>query len=84
MTYPDGDTATKIVGTAEDADGSVRLTWQEVAYIREGRRGIDFNGSYTATITADTMDGAWYQADRRVARFTMTASDRSATPAFPG
>jgi hypothetical protein len=84
MTYPDGDTTTEIAGTAEDADSSVRLTWQEVAYIREGRRRIDFTGSYAATVTADTMDGAWYQANRRVAGFTMTASDRSPTPAFPG
>jgi hypothetical protein len=84
MTYPDGDTATDIAGTVDDADGSVRLTWQEVAYIHEGRRRIDFNGNYVATITADTMDGAWYQANRRVARFTMTASDRSATPAVLG
>ena len=57
---------------------------EELAYIREGRRSIDFNGSYAATIAGDTMDGAWYQANRRVARFTMTASDRSTTPAFPG
>jgi sRNA-binding protein len=84
MTYPDGNTATTITGTAEDASGNVRLTWKELTYIREGRRRIDFNGSYAATITDDTMDGAWYQADRRVARFTMTTSDRSATPAFPG
>jgi hypothetical protein len=86
MTYPDrdGDTVTSITGTAEDDDGSVRLTWKELAYIREGRRPIDFNGSYAATITGDTMEGAWYQATRRVARFTMTASDRSATPSLPG
>ena len=84
MTYPDGDTATRITGTAEDTDGGVRLTWKEVVYIREGRRPIDFNGNYVATIAGDTMDGAWYQASRRVARFTMTASDRSATPALPG
>jgi hypothetical protein len=29
------------------------------------------------------MDGMQNQANRRVARFTMTTSDRSATPAFP-
>jgi len=84
MIYPDGDTVTTISGTAEAVDGSVRLTWKERAYIREGSRHIDFDGSYTATIAGDTMDGAWYQANRRVARFTMTASDRSPAPAFPG
>ena len=85
MTYPDWDTATSITGTAEDGtDGSVRLTWKELAYIREGSRRIDFNGSYTATITGDTMDGAWYQANRRVAPFTMTASDTSPAPAPSG
>ncbi len=84
MTYPDGDTTTKITGTAEDAEGRVRLVWQEVAYMRKGGRRIDFNGSYVATITADDMDGAWYQGDREVASFTMTASDRSPTSAFPG
>jgi hypothetical protein len=83
MTYPDWDTVTNVTGTAEVVDGSVRLTWKELAYIREGHR-IDFNGSYAATITGDTMDGAWYQANRRVARFTMTARDRSAAPALQG
>jgi integrase len=63
---------------------SVELSRKELAYIREGRRPIDFNGSYAATITGDTMEGAWYQATRRVARFTMTASDRSTTPSLPG
>jgi hypothetical protein len=84
MTYPDGDTVTTISGTAEAVDGSVQLAWKELAYVREGRRRIDFNGSYAATITDDTMDGSWYQANRLVARFTMTASDRSTTPALPG
>jgi hypothetical protein len=83
MTYPDGDTVTTVSGTAEAVDGSVRLTWKELAYVRKGSRPIDFNGSYAATIAGDSMDGAWYQADRLVARFTMTAYERSATPTSP-
>jgi hypothetical protein len=85
MTYPDRDTTTRISGTADDGpSGSIRLTWKELEYVHEGRRRIDFNGSYTATITGNTMDGAWYQANRRVARFTMTASNSSATVAQSG
>jgi hypothetical protein len=84
MTYPDGDTVTSITGTAEDAsDGSIRLGWKELSYTRRGSRSIDFDGSYAATIRDDTMDGAWYQANRRVARFTMTASGSSAATASP-
>jgi hypothetical protein len=84
MTYPDGDTVTTVSGTAEPVDGSVQLTWKELAFVREGRRPVDFNVSYAATVSGNTMDGAWYQANRRVARFTMTASDRSTTRPLVG
>ena len=84
MTYPDADTVSTVSGTAEPVDGSVQLTWKELAFVREGRRPVDLNGSYAATVSGNTMDGAWYQANRRVARFTMTASDRSTTRPLVG
>ncbi|MGW0808131.1 hypothetical protein [Nonomuraea sp. NPDC002799] len=85
MTYPDEDTATSITGTIEDdiADGGVRLTWKETQYTHKGNRRIDFDGSYSAIVKDDTMYGAWHQASRRVAGFTMTAFDDSRTQALP-
>jgi hypothetical protein len=75
MNYPDGKTETSISGTAEDeSNGVVRLTWKENGYVIKGRRSIEFDGSYAATVSDMTMNGAWYRASRRVADFTMTAS----------
>lgn len=79
MTYPDENTVTSITGTAEDeADGGVRLTWKEHEYVTRGSRSIEFDGSYAATVKDAIMKGAWYQANRRVAGFTMTASGSAA------
>jgi hypothetical protein len=84
MTYPDENTVTSVTGTAEDeADGGVRLTWKEHEYVTRGRRSIDFDGSYTATVIDAIMNGAWYQANRRVAGFTMTAFGSTAGAALP-
>jgi len=84
MTYPDENTVTSVTGTAEDeADGGVRLTWKEHEYVTRGRRSIDFDGSYTATARDAIMNGAWYQANRRVAGFTMTASSSAAGATLP-
>jgi len=84
MIYPNEDTVTNVTGTAEDeADGGVRLTWKEHEYVKRGRRSIDFDGSYTATVRDAIMNGAWYQANRRVAGFTMTASGSAAGAKLP-
>ncbi|MCP2356085.1 hypothetical protein HD597_003105 [Nonomuraea thailandensis] len=81
MTYPDDDTATGVTGKIEDDPvvNGVRLTWKEVSYTRRGKRGIDFDGTYSATVRDDVMEGAWYKEQRRVADFAMTAVDDSAT-----
>jgi hypothetical protein len=84
MIYPDEDTVTSVTGTAEDeADGGVQLTWKEHDYVTRGRRSIEFDGSYTASVKNAIMNGAWYQANRRVAGFTMTASDSAAGATLP-
>jgi len=71
----DGKTETSISGTAEDeSDGVVRLSWKENGYVIRGRRSIEFDGSYAATVSDMTMNGTWYRAGLRVADFTMTAS----------
>lgn len=78
MTYPDGDTVTRISGTIEKARDGIRLSWRELEVTRQGSRTIDMSGYYKATIEDDnTMRGAWYQADRMVARFRLTASQTS-------
>lgn len=88
MTYPDGDrsTVTSVAGTVEDdgSGGDVRLRWIERAVVRQGSRGVDRNGYYLATIRGITMNGSWYQGDRRVAPFTMAASDNGANTAVHG
>jgi hypothetical protein len=80
MTYPDENTVTSITGTAEvDRDGKALLEWKERGYATRGSRSIDFNGRYSATVRGGIMNGAWYQADRRIAGFTMTESDNAAS-----
>jgi hypothetical protein len=88
MTYPDRDSATvtRVTGAVEDdgSGGDIRLRWIERAVVREGNRSVELNGYYLATINNATMKGDWYQGDRRVAPFTMTASDDSANTTVPG
>ena len=76
MTYPDDDTATSVDGQADGQAGatSVRLSWQEREYSRTGRRSIDFNGNYVATITDDHMDASWRRGNQPIVHFTMTAN----------
>ena len=82
MTYPDGGTITRVVGSIESAQDGIRLRWEEREVTRQGSRRIDLNGYYLATIeNGDTMRGAWYHKDRLVARFTLTAPVRSSPSA---
>jgi hypothetical protein len=77
MTYPDDDAATSVSGRIAQQGGSTsaNLTWQELDYVTKGRRPIDFNGSYQATITGDRMTADWRKGDQPIVRFTMTAAD---------
>jgi hypothetical protein len=92
MTYPDGNTVTSVSGTITDGlDGDgILIKWKENSYRQEGRRRIDFNGGYEATVRGDRMEGAWHQGKRLVARFWMTAPSGGETitfarsPALPG
>jgi len=81
MTYPDADTVTRVAGTIDVDGDDLRLSWKELDYVRNGHHSIDFGGYYAATVkNGDTMNGAWYQADRLVARFTMTPFDGRTAP----
>lgn len=82
MAYPEGNTVTSVTGAAEDeSSDSVRLTWKEHGYVIRGGRSIDFDGRYAAVARDGIMNGAWYQENRRVADFTMTApSDATSAP----
>jgi hypothetical protein len=44
MTYPDGDTTTRVTGTAEGEADGVRLTWNEHEYVIPGEREVEFDG----------------------------------------
>jgi hypothetical protein len=86
MIYPDDDTATSVSGQVDRQDGStsIELSWQERGYVRRGRRTIDFNGSYAATVTSDRMKAAWGRGSQPIVQFTMTATVDSKIPTFPG
>jgi hypothetical protein len=86
MTYPDDDTATSVSGQVDGQVGStsVNLSWQERGYALRGRRPIDFNGSYAATVTGDHMNADWRRGNQPIVQFTMTAADDSKTPTSPG
>jgi hypothetical protein len=47
--------------------------WIEKSYENRGSREIDFAGEYRAVVQGDAMKGAWYQGERLVARFQMSA-----------
>ncbi len=82
MTYPDPDedtnanTVTKIQGEIKEQTegGRAGVTWKESGYAHRGRRSIDFDGEYSATVTGDVMDGGWYHEGQLIARFEMTAN----------
>jgi hypothetical protein len=71
MTYPDDGTATSVSGQAVGQAGSasVSLSWQEQRYVLRGRRTIDFNGSYAATVTGGHMDADWRQRNQSAVDF---------------
>lgn len=71
MNYPGSGTVTQVEG---GLDGRT-VTWTEIDYNPKGDRQIDFDGRYEATVSVGTMTGAWYQGDRRVARFRMEATE---------
>jgi hypothetical protein len=78
MIYPGSDTVTRITGRIESRnrdEATVAIRWEETSYARQGRRSIDFNGRYQASVSGETMTGAWYQRDRLVARFEMKAAE---------
>lgn len=76
MAYPDDDTTTSVGGQADRQTGSasVNLSWQELDYALRGRRTIDFNGTYAATVTGDHMDADWRRGNQVIVQFTMTAA----------
>jgi hypothetical protein len=93
MTHPFENTVTSVTGSVEDSDnyqdeaGTFHLTWTEQRYTRTGRRKVDFTGYYSATVKGNvTMNGGWYyRADRRrVAEFTMTATEDDMSQPVPG
>jgi hypothetical protein len=78
MRYPDSGTVTLINGrldSAADQGGGVALSWEEQGYESRGRRAIDFDGSYQASVSGDTMTGGWHSSGRLVARFELSAFD---------
>jgi hypothetical protein len=78
MTYPDDDTVTSVNGQIDGQTGNVgaNLSWREQDYVLKGRRAIDFNGTYAATVTGDHMDADWRQNNRVIVKFTMKADRR--------
>ena|ERR1022692_91937 len=84
MAYPDSDTVTRVVGRIETKNKdtpSGTVTWKETEFIRRGRE-IDFDGRYQATVSGDTMRGAWYHGGRLVAEFKMEATRADTVPAL--
>ncbi|WP_432969199.1 hypothetical protein [Dactylosporangium sp. CA-233914] len=73
MRYPDPGPATTTRVQGEARDGV--LTWRETAYITRGGREIDLRGRYEARISGDELTGSWYQGEREVAGFVMTAAE---------
>ena len=86
LSYPEDDTTTAVSGRVGAQAGSTRvnLSWQERGYALRGRRTIDLNGSYTATVTGDRMNADWRQGNQTIVQFTMTATDESKASTFPG
>jgi hypothetical protein len=85
MIYPDSGTVTRVLGRIETKSrdrARDTITWEETDYTSRGNRRIDFNGRYQATVADDTITGAWYQGDRRVAEFQMKAAGVGTVPAL--
>lgn len=86
MSYPASDTTTRVTGRIEPRNreiGPITITWEETGYGRKGRRTIDFNGRYQATVSSETMNGEWYQGNRLVAKFEMKAIKAGAISEVP-
>jgi hypothetical protein len=77
MTYPDGDTVTTVRGQIDGQmeSAGVGLLWKEIGYVLSGRRDIDFNGSYTATVIDDQMDAQWRKSGRAIVQFEMSPAE---------
>lgn len=78
ITYPNEGTVTSVSGQAEGttAGSGARLSWRETGYVLTGRRAIDRNGYYTATVTGDEMVAEWHGRQVDIA-FKMSARDES-------
>lgn len=83
MTYPDEGTTTSVDGTAKDEAAGVRLTWDEDEYLVQGRRVIEFDGTYAADIRDRLMKSTCYRNNRRIADFTMTPTASTAGVSAP-
>jgi hypothetical protein len=83
MTYPDDDTVTTVHGQIDGQTGSTSasLVWKEIGYVLNGRRGIDFDGSYTATVIDDRMDAQWRKSGRVIIQFGMSPAELRASSA---
>jgi hypothetical protein len=83
MTYPDGDTVTSVGGQIDGQieSAGVNLSWKEIGYVLNGRRDIDFNGSYAATVIDDQMDAQWLKSGRVIVQFKMSAVELPSSPA---
>lgn len=77
MNYPDSGTVTRITGNIETKGreiGRTALIWREEEYISKGNRTIDFRGDYKASVSDNTMTGAWYKNERHIADFQLEAT----------
>jgi hypothetical protein len=86
ITYPNEGTVTNISGQAgeQTTSASVNLSWKEIDYVLRGRRNIDFDGVYTATVTGDQMAAEWHGGAQVVVQFKMTtAGDDGRSSLFP-
>jgi len=77
MSYPDDDTVTTVRGQIDGQTESagMSLSWKETGLALAGHRDIDFDGSYTATVTGDQMDVQWRKGGRVIVQFKMSTTE---------